>query len=328
MKALVYTGPHAVELRDVPQPDPGPGEALIKIEAAGICGSDMHAYHGHDARRPAPLVLGHEAAGTVHGGALDGSKVTINPLVSCGKCRYCVQSKTNLCIAREIISMPPRAGAFCEWLTMPTGNLVAVPDHISFAQAALAEPLAVCWHGVGLAETASASPAKNSRYLVIGGGAIGFGSALSAAAFGVEDITLVETNPLRAEHLRSLIHHPVITPDEADESGYDVVIDAVGYGPTRALASKAVRPGGVICHLGLGDSAEGLDVRRITLQEITFFGAYTYTEQDFRDTCGAMFTGKLGDLNWPEQRPLAAGPQAFQDIDAGRVMAPKIVLVP
>ena len=80
--------------------------------------------------------------------------------------------------------------------------------------------------------------------------------------------------------------------------------------------------------MGLGDGEGGLDIRRMTLQEITFIGTYTYTMQDFRDTAAALFAGKLGPLNWTETRPLSEGWQAFQDIRAGRVPAPKIILHP
>ena len=89
MKALVYTGVETLEQQDVARPEPQQGESLIRIMASGICGSDMHAYLGHDARRPAPLILGHEAAGIVVGGSKDGRRVTINPLVTCGQCNNC-----------------------------------------------------------------------------------------------------------------------------------------------------------------------------------------------------------------------------------------------
>jgi L-iditol 2-dehydrogenase len=102
----------------------------------------------------------------------------------------------------------------------------------------------------------------------------------------------------------------------------------VGYEATRAQARGLTRPGGVIVHIGLGSNTGGLDVRRMTLQEITFIGVYTYTAQDFRDTAAAIFDGRLGALDWTEQRPLRDGAQAFADIRAGRSPAPKTILVP
>ncbi|MGB3314363.1 MAG: alcohol dehydrogenase catalytic domain-containing protein, partial [Albidovulum sp.] len=106
MKALIYTAPESLDYRDVPDPVPKPGEELIRIERVGICGSDMHAYLGHDSRRPAPLILGHEAAGIVTGGPRDGERVTVNPLVTCGSCAACRSGRDNLCVSRQIISMP------------------------------------------------------------------------------------------------------------------------------------------------------------------------------------------------------------------------------
>ncbi|HKL45492.1 MAG TPA: alcohol dehydrogenase catalytic domain-containing protein, partial [Roseovarius sp.] len=119
MKALIYEGPEAVVLRNVPDAEPRAGEELIRVSAVGICGSDMHAYLGHDARRPAPLILGHEAAGVIVGGPRAGERVTINPLVTCGVCDACRAGRENLCAARQIISMPPREGAFAEYVAMP-----------------------------------------------------------------------------------------------------------------------------------------------------------------------------------------------------------------
>src|SRR5215212_3621082 len=103
MKALVYTGPNEVELRDEPEPVPLLDEVLVRVEAVGICGSDMHAYHGHDSRRPAPLILGHEAAGRILTGPRAGTRVTVNPLVTCGACDYCESGREHLCRSRQIL---------------------------------------------------------------------------------------------------------------------------------------------------------------------------------------------------------------------------------
>ena len=90
MKALVYTNPNALEWREEPEPLPGNDEVLVRVDAVGICGSDMHAYHGHDLRRPPPLVLGHEAAGSIVSGPNAGKRVAVNPLVNCGVCEFCL----------------------------------------------------------------------------------------------------------------------------------------------------------------------------------------------------------------------------------------------
>ncbi len=323
MKALVYEGPESLAIREMPTPEPAPGQQRVQIEAVGICGSDMHAYLGHDERRPAPLILGHEAAGITD----DGRRVTINPLVSCGTCPSCMDGRDNICAERKIISMPPKEGAFAEYVVMREENLVEVPDHVSLAKASLAEPIACGWHAVRLAKRVHGEGDANA--LVLGGGAIGLGSALSLTAQGVEDVTIVEPNQERGAYLRDACGQTVITPDElAADALFDIVLDGVGYASTRETASTHARPGGVIAHIGLGSADGGLDIRRMTLQEITFIGTYTYTAQDFRDTAQAIFDGRLGALDWTESRPLDQGAQAFKDIRAGTVAAPKIILDP
>lgn len=324
MKALVYDGVETLGYRDMPDPKPGVGEHLIKIEAVGICGSDMHAYLGHDARRPAPLILGHEAAGVVVGGARDGARVTVNPLVTCGTCAACKSGRENLCPTRQIISMQPREGAFAQFLSMPDQNLVEVPSHVPFAKAALAEPLAVSWHAARLGMEALRESADR-RTLVIGGGAIGLAAALALRAMGVADVTIIEPNDARRDFLKHMCKERVLARAEGN---FALVVDAVGYSATRATASALAEPGGVIVHVGLGEDMGGLDVRRMTLQEITFIGTYTYTDQDFRDTASAIFDGRLGSLDWFETRPLSQGAQAFLDLRAATVAAPKIVLDP
>ena len=327
MKALVYDGVETLNFRDMPMPVTKDGEHLIKVNAVGICGSDMHAYLGHDERRPAPLILGHEAAGVIAGGLRDGTRVTINPLVTCGTCAACTSGRDNLCPERIIISMPPAEGGFAEYVTMRDENLVVVPDHVSFAQASLAEPIACGWHAVRLAK--QISDGTLNKALVLGGGAIGLGAALSLQAQGVENVVILEPNDIRRSYLNDHCQQNAISPDALSETDmFDLVIDGVGYSATRATASAHTRPGGIIAHIGLGEASGGLDIRRMTLQEITFFGTYTYTAQDFRDTCEAMFDGRLGPLNWTEERALQNGAQAFKDIRAGQTHAPKIILNP
>ena len=324
MKALVYDGPKIVSYREVPDPVPNQDNVLIKIKAVGICGSDMHAYLGHDERRPAPLILGHEAAGIISGGDRNGERITINPLVSCGTCRACCNSRENICPNRQIISMPPREGAFAQYVTMPERNLVAVPSDYCLQKAALVEPLAVGWHTAKLAVRAI-DLSMEKRALVIGGGAIGLATALALRAIGIDDIVISEFNPLRREYLREHIDAKVV---EKTDASFSIIIDAVGFGSTRAIASQLVSPGGIIAHVGLGDNTDGLDVRRITLQEITFIGTYTYTAKDFKDTAEALFTGRLGSLEWIEKRPLSEGKASFRELLGNTVAAPKIVLDP
>jgi L-iditol 2-dehydrogenase len=331
MKALVYTGTSQLEYRSEPDPIPESGEALIRVQASGICGSDMHAYFGHDDRRIAPLILGHEVSGEVISGSQPGSRVVVNPLVTCGTCSYCLSERENLCQQRQIISMQPRQGAFSELLRMPERNLVTIPDDMSYLDAALTEPVATAWHAVMRAQEAATCSLDEAKILVLGGGAIGISTALILGSFGCTNIVLGETNALRRETVKKTqvceLYDPINDKGPEDNS-FDIVLDAVGGRATREAASKAVKPGGAIVHIGLMDSNDGLDIRKFTLQEITFSGCYTYTMKDFRDTVDALYAGKLGDLNWIEQRPLSEGSNAFLDLSQGKTAAAKIILIP
>lgn len=331
MNALVYTGPKAMQFQQATMPVPKEGEVLVQIGAVGICGSDLHAFLGHDERRPAPLILGHEGAGYVRGGDMDGQAVAINPLVSCGVCDYCTTGFVNQCPSRQIISLPPREGAFAEFVAIPKRNLVLVPDGMSLAKASLVEPIATAWHAVTKGAELSKRPLTENRALVYGGGAVGLAAALSLRAQGCQQISLAETNALRRDTVEQQQVATVFDPTTNPLVGantVDLVIDCVGNQHTRMGASQAVKPGGVIVHVGLQDSLEGLDVRKFTLQEVTFAGSYTYTMQDFRATLEAMHNGALGALDWIQERPLSDGANAFDDLLNGRIAAAKVVLKP
>ena len=329
MKALVYTNPLEVTFRDEPDPQLAAGEVVLRIDAVGICGSDMHAYHGHDPRRNPPLILGHELAGTVVAGPFTGKRFTANPLITCGHCEYCVQGRNNLCSNRTMVGMT-RPGAFAELMSIPASSLVEIPAEMDARTAALTEPAATALHALNLSMRAMQRPLGEAKLLVIGGGAIGMLAALLATHYGCVDVRVAETNALRrdsvARHAGVRAFDPV--REKADDNSMDLVVDAVGAKATRNAAFAAVKPGGVIMHVGLQDWASEIDMRKLTLAEITLLGTYTYSTADLRATVAALRAGAFGDLAWVEERPLAEGARAFRDLHEGRSAAAKIVLRP
>lgn len=331
MKALVYNGPNSLAYRDEPDPVARAGEVIVRVHAVGICGSDMHAYHGYDERRPPPLILGHEAAGIAMTGRYEGRRVTVNPLVTCGACDVCLDGRSHLCRNRQILSMMPRPGAFAEYVAVPEQNLVEIPAGLSTEHAALAEPIAVSYHAVALALSAARRPPSSLSSVVLGGGAIGLAAALVLQMSGAATIAVAEPNEARRKTVTAAGVFGAYAPGDPGQpadGSIDVVIDAVGADATRAAACRLVKPGGVIVHIGLLPGAGGLDVRRITLQEITLIGSYCYTMADFRETVNALAAGRFGRLQWLESRPLADGAHAFADLDQGRTAAAKILLKP
>jgi len=330
MKALVYTNPNEVTYRDEPDPVLAANEVVLRIDAVGICGSDMHAYHGHDPRRVPPLILGHELAGTVVAGPGIGTRYTANPLITCGTCEFCVQGRNNLCANRTMVGMT-RPGAFAERMSIPAASLIEIPQDMSPVMAALTEPAATALHALNLSMRAMTRPLPESRLLIQGGGAIGMLAALLARSYGCADLQVAETNALRRAsiemHAGCRAFDPLSGTPVADNS-IDLVIDAVGARATRSAAFAAVKPGGVIMHVGLQDWASEIDMRKLTLAEITLLGTYTYSTADLRATVAALRRGAFGDLAWVELRPLAEGARAFSDLHEGRSASAKIVLHP
>lgn len=333
MKALVYTRANEVQLLDRQAPVLSSGEVVLRIDAVGICGSDMHAYHGHDPRRLPGLVMGHEFAGTVLESASPawpvGRRVTGNPLITCGHCDYCVQGRDNLCAERTMVGMT-RPGAYAERMSIPGDCLIALPDALSPVSAALTEPAATALHAVDVATRALRRPLAEGRVLVLGGGAIGMLTALLLRQRGVDRLEVAETNPLRRASLEQHARCAAFDPHErgADGDAFELVIDAVGSAATRKTALAAVRPGGVVMHIGLQDWSSEIDMRKLTLAEISLLGTYTYGMADLRATVEALARGVFGDLAWVDRRPLADGARAFEDLHHGRLASAKVVLEP
>ena len=176
MHALVYTGTNKIDFREEKDPITKPGETLVKVKASGICGSDMHAFHGNDERRIPPLILGHEVSGTSLDGKFKNKDVVINPLISCEKCDYCKNEREHLCPQRTMIGMSTpvkREGGLAELVSVPEKNIFEVPKKLSIKEAALAEPAAVALHAVLLAEQNLKKPMSESKILIQGAGAIG-----------------------------------------------------------------------------------------------------------------------------------------------------------
>jgi alcohol dehydrogenase len=274
------------------------------------------------------MILGHEASGTVIEGSAPGRRVVLNPLISCGRCAPCRSGRTNLCADRELIGMH-RPGAFAERLAIPEANLITLPDGVPAATAALTEPCATAWHALALAARASWRPLPECRALVIGGGSVGLLGGLILQSWGARELRLAETNLLRRQSAAAAgveAFDPLEAP--ARSASFDLVLDAVGTTATRAAAIAAVTPGGVIAHVGLQDWAGEFDARTLTLSEITFVGVYTYTDADLRASLAALHDGRLGALEWTEERTLAEGGRAFDDLDAGHTPAAKVILSP
>jgi len=333
MKALVYSDTQKLIYKEENNPKLTKGESIIKVSASGICGSDMHAYHGKDNRRIPPLILGHEISGIISQGKDTGKEVVLNPLITCETCDYCVNGKEHLCGKRIILGMNrpiERQGGFAEFVSIPERNIFNLPKELNIKEAPIAEPTAVALHAVELGEASISKDIKTTKALVLGGGAIGLLCGLILEKIKkCKDITIVDPNNKRLKECSKFLNADTINPESKtlQENNFDIIFDTVGLEATRFQAIKSIKSGGVIIHIGLTQPSGNFDFRKATLQEITFIGTYCYTNKDFAKTLNILSNKHLGSLNWIEYRNLKDGAKAFQDIHDGSCSAPKIVLL-
>jgi len=334
MRALVYTDTEKLEYKEFNDPLLKDGESIIKVSASGICGSDMHAYHGKDERRIPPLILGHEVSGVIEQGKQKGKKVVLNPLITCDECFYCKNGREHLCAKRVLLGMNrpvERQGCFAELVLSPDKNIYELPPTLDIKEAPIAEPTAVSLHAVELGHELLKKSLDQSIILVIGGGAIGLLCALILEKYKKsKEIILVEPNEKRLKVCKNHLQSETLKPDDKKikENSFDIVFDTVGLEITRNNSIKAVNAGGVIVHIGLTQPSGSFNFRKATLQEITFVGTYCYTNKDFSNTIDLLASKKLGNLEWIEYRELSKGAKAFKEIHDGTCEAPKIILIP
>ena len=334
MHALVYTGTNNINLREEKDPIAKPGESIIKVKASGICGSDMHAFHGNDERRIPPLILGHEVSGTSLDGKFKNKDVVVNPLISCENCDYCKNEREHLCPERIMIGMSTpikREGGLAELVSVPEKNIFEVPNELSIKEAALAEPTAVALHAVLLAEQNLKKPLPECKILIQGAGAIGLlcGLVLNKEKKAM-NIILSDPNKRRLDECSKYLKANFVSPDDKSikENNFDLILESVGLEVTRHQAIKSIAPGGTILHIGLTHPSGTFDFKKLTIQEVTLVGTYCYTNKDFQKTLEILKEKKLGDLSWVEYRDLKKGSEAFQEIHNGTCVAPKIILIP
>ena len=334
MQALVYTGTNKIDFREEKDPIAKPGESIIKVKASGICGSDMHAYHGNDERRIPPLILGHEVSGTSLDGKFKNKDVVINPLISCENCDYCKNESEHLCPERTMIGMSTpikREGGLAELVSVPEKNIFEVPEKLSIQEAALAEPAAVALHAVLLAEQNLKKPLSECKILIQGAGAIGLlcGLVLNKEK-KTTNIIMSDPNKKRLDECSKYLKANFVSPNDKSikANNFDLILESVGLEATRHQAIKSIAPGGTILHIGLTQPSGTFDFKKLTIQEVTLVGTYCYTNNDFQKTLEILKEKRLGDLGWIEFRDLKKGSEAFQEIHNGSCVAPKIILTP
>ena len=311
MRALVFTGPGAMELLDMPEPNVAEGDVLVHVRSAGICGSELHGAR-HPGFRVPPLIMGHEFAGISD----DGDPVIINPILSCGECDLCARGLRQVCRRRAIIGVH-RAGGFAERVAVPRPALVPLPDGLAWDAATAVEPAANAVHAWGLV-----GGARDKRVAVLGCGAIGLFCLLVALADGAASVEVTDLAEGRLEAARRL---GAAAATAAPEGEYDVIIDAVGSAATRAQSVAHQRPGGTAVWLGLAEPPAGFDGQDLVRGEKRVLGSFAYSGEEFRRAAGLV---QGWDLSWISPYPLAEGAGVFTGLMNGGHYPVKATLRP
>ncbi len=318
MRALVYLGPRRMELQDAPDPVPASGEVVIATTAAAVCGSDLHGFREASPRRIPPLIMGHEAVGTIDGvgdgvdPARIGERVVLRPILPCGTCESCREGRTNVCpngrlVGREL------TGGFASRFAVPAAAAVPIAASVPDDLGTLTEPLANAVH------VTTRSVRSGDDVLVIGAGPIGVLMGRMALERGARTAYSTDPVPNRLAFARGQGATPLEGDDPeaalreaTDGRGVDVVIDAAGFEATWALALRAVRPGGRVEAVGLGMPAGKVDFFAIAGKEIQVTGSFAWDDADFARALMLIEGGTIDTSGWFTQMPLADGQRAFE----------------
>jgi L-iditol 2-dehydrogenase len=343
MKALLLSEYGRLELVDVPMPRPGREEVLVRVEACGICGSDVHGYDGSSGRRIPPIVMGHEAAGTIAAlgpdasEAKEGDRVTFDSTIYCGECEYCRRGEMNLCERRQVlgVSTPEyrRPGAFAEYVVVPARIMHHVPANITFPEAAMVEPLAVAVHAVSISEIA-----ENGTALVVGAGMIGLLVLQALRDAGCVRVYVADIDDSRLELAKRLGAANTInarTADTASElqrltggAGVDVAFEAVGTTATVKAAIDSVRKGGTVMLIGNIAPQIEIPLQTVVSREIRLQGSAASSGE--YPQCIDMLARGAVDVKSLISivAPLEEGPQWFERLHAREANLMKVILTP
>ena len=288
MKALLLTDYTKLDVTDLPCPEVGPDDLLVRVAACGICGSDVHGYDGSTGRRIPPIVMGHEASGVVAEAGANvrrfrpGDRVTFDSTISCGTCYFCVGGHLNLCDRRRVLGVScdeyRQHGAFAEYVAVPERIAYRIPDSLSFDHAALVEPVSIAFHAVGLTRVGLGDSA-----LVVGAGMIGQLVVQTLRAAGCGRIIAVDLDETRLEQaLKHGADHAVNAGSDdvpgqvfglTGGRGVDLAFEAVGTAPAIQAAVASLRKGGVLGLIGNLTPRVEIPLQSIVTRELSLLGS-------------------------------------------------------
>jgi L-iditol 2-dehydrogenase len=343
MKALLLSQYNQLDLADLPVPEPGPDEILVRVTACGICGSDVHGYDGTSGRRIPPIVMGHEAAGVVAsvGPGVSkyktGDRVTFDSTVYCGECEFCRQGEINLCNNRQVVGVScgdyRRAGAFAEYVVVPQRIAYHLPEALEFKEAAMLEAVSVALHAVRVSEMKGGETA-----LVIGAGMIGLLTLQAAKAAGASKVLVADIDRTRLETAKSVGADETLLLSgndlvkeilrQTEGRGVDLVLEAVGRQETIAASIASVRKGGTVTLIGNISPEVKIPLQAVVSRQIRLQGSCA-SSGEYPQAMELLANGKIKVKSLiTAVAPLEDGPRWFERLHAGEPNLMKVVLDP
>ena len=288
MKALVMHEYGKLSYEDVADPTPGKGEVLIRLKACSVCGSDVHGLDGSTGRRRPPVIMGHEASGIIEelGEGVSnykvGDRVTFDSTIYCNECDMCKAGKVNLCRSRRVLGVSceeyNQPGCFAEYVVVPDYILYAIPDNVTYVQAAMIEPLSVAYHAATRTEIK-----PGDTVVVVGVGTIGLLTVQVVKSFGAEKIIAVDIDDARLELAKAngATHGVNSRKEGAQEEiiaisggdGVDIAIDATGIEATANMCIKSVHTDGSVILIGNVAPTINFPLQYVVTRQISLFGS-------------------------------------------------------
>lgn len=337
MLQQVMTAPGVIEFREIPTPEAGPGQALVKIEKIGICGSDIHVYHGEHPFTKYPITQGHEVSGEIAAlgegvtGFTVGQKVTIQPQVVCGKCWPCRHGKYNLCEELKVMGFQT-TGVASRYFAVDASKLTLLPDSMTFDEGAMIEPLAVAVHAVR-----RAGDVTGKDICVLGAGPIGILVAQVAKGLGARKVMVTDVSQIRLEKAKECGADLCVNTREKDfgqefvacfgPDKADVIYDCAGNNVTMGQAIQYARKGSTIILVAVFATRGDIDLAVLNDHELDLNTSMMYRDEDYRKAIELVEEGKV------HLKPLISKHFAFQDylaayqyIDANRETTMKVII--
>ena len=343
MRSLLLSEYNHLELTDLPLPSAGRGEVLVRVEACGICGSDVHGFDGSTGRRIPPIVMGHEAAGTVEATGdgvkkfKKGDRVTFDSTVYCGECQYCKRGQINLCDNRQVIGVScgdyRRHGAFAEYVVVPERIMYSLPESFSFYEAAMLEAVSVAMHGVKVSQIVGGETA-----LVIGAGMIGLLIVQAARAAGCDRVFCSDVDETRLKLAKQVGADETLHCSGTElvaevmrltgGNGVDIALEAVGRNETVAGAIDCTRKGGTVTLVGNVSPEVTLPLQKVVVKQLRLQGSCA-SSGEYPEAIELIASGKI------QVKPLITavasleeGPSWFERLHAREPNLMKIILTP